>query len=136
MTTQKVAVDTNILVYYHDEQQTAKQRIAGIILDLCPIVSTQVVVEYINVLRRILPLSKEMLIDLCISVLSGCPVHPVELSTLQIAQRLIRNYNFQIFDSLIVASAMEAGCETLYSEDMQHNLYVESRLRIINPFVE
>ena len=44
-------------------------------------------------------------------------------------------YNFAWYDSLIIATALEAGCETLYSEDMQHGQEIEGRLRIINPFV-
>ncbi len=38
-------------------------------------------------------------------------------------------------DSLIVAAALDAGCDTLYSEDMQHSQVVEDRLRLVNPFV-
>jgi len=30
--------------------------------------------------------------------------------------------------------SIEAGCEILYSEDMQHNLLIEQKLRIVNPF--
>ncbi|MBX2966861.1 MAG: hypothetical protein KF845_11995 [Cyclobacteriaceae bacterium] len=44
-------------------------------------------------------------------------------------------YDFQYFDSVIVASVLEAGCDTLYSENMQHGLVVDNSLRIINPFV-
>jgi predicted nucleic acid-binding protein len=91
--------------------------------------------EYINVLKRLKQLPKDTLLDLCIPVIENCRICPVDTSTLRKAQQLVRHYNFQIFDSIIVASAIEAGCETLYSEDMQHNLRVEDRLRIINPFI-
>jgi len=49
---------------------------------------------------------------------------------LGIAER--RGYG--IFDALIVASALRAGCTVLWSEDMQHGAVVEKRLRIANPF--
>jgi predicted nucleic acid-binding protein len=62
-------------------------------------------------------------------------ITPVQVSTLKHAQKLIDRYDFQIFDAIIVASALEAGCEVLYSEDFQHNLLVENQLRILNPFV-
>jgi predicted nucleic acid-binding protein len=42
-------------------------------------------------------------------------------------------YRFSFYDSLIIAAALEAGCNTLYSEDLQHNQKVEW-LTIINPF--
>jgi predicted nucleic acid-binding protein len=40
-----------------------------------------------------------------------------------------------MFDGIVIAAALTAGCSTLYSEDMQHNLLIEERLRIINPFL-
>jgi predicted nucleic acid-binding protein len=54
---------------------------------------------------------------------------------LQRAKGLIDRYDFQLFDSIIVASALEAGCDILYSEDLQHGLTVEKQLKIINPFI-
>lgn len=41
-----------------------------------------------------------------------------------------------IYDSLIIATALEASCTTLYSEDMQHGQLIENKLLIINPFKE
>jgi predicted nucleic acid-binding protein len=35
---------------------------------------------------------------------------------------------------LIIAAALEAGCATLYSEDLQHGQVIDQRLTIINPF--
>ena len=61
-------------------------------------------------------------------------IAPLEHSTIVLAKNLIDKYDFQIFDSIIVASALEANCEILYSEDMQHNLTVNNQLKIINPF--
>ena len=36
---------------------------------------------------------------------------------------------------MIVASAMEHGCDTIWSEDMHNGLVIENRLRILNPFM-
>ncbi|MBL7906267.1 MAG: PIN domain-containing protein [Bacteroidales bacterium] len=44
-------------------------------------------------------------------------------------------YRYSFYDSLIIASALEAGCNSLYSEDMQHNQMIENTLRILNPFI-
>jgi predicted nucleic acid-binding protein len=66
--------------------------------------------------------------------LRGCPIQPVTVETLLLAQELIRRYKFQLMDSLIVASNLEAGCEILYTEDMHHDLLVNGQLRILNPF--
>jgi predicted nucleic acid-binding protein len=67
--------------------------------------------------------------------LEGCIIQPVRISTLHSAEHIVHNYDLQIFDSIIVASAIEAGCEILYSEDMQHNMEIERQLKIINPFI-
>jgi len=48
---------------------------------------------------------------------------------------LIQKYQFQMFDAIIVSSALLSDCEILYSEDMQHNLIVEKQLKIVNPFI-
>ena len=42
-------------------------------------------------------------------------------------------FDFSIYDGLIVASALEAGCGVLYTEDMQHGQKIEE-LVINNPF--
>ena len=56
-------------------------------------------------------------------------------TNLYLAKNLIDRYDFQIFDSIIVASALETDCSTLYSEDMHHNMVVHQQLKIINPFI-
>jgi predicted nucleic acid-binding protein len=129
------AIDTNIFLYLRDIDSPEKQKKANDLIDLSPVVSSQVVSEYLNVSKRLLKLSKEQILDICLSDLECCNIHPVTLSTLRLAQKLISTYDFQLFDSIIVASSLEAGCEILYSEDFQHNQLIENRLKIINPFV-
>jgi predicted nucleic acid-binding protein len=51
------------------------------------------------------------------------------------AVRLMGLYSLQFYDALIIATALEHGCHTLITEDMQHGLVVEGRLTINNPFV-
>jgi predicted nucleic acid-binding protein len=48
----KIALDTNILIYCHDTTNATKRNIALDKLDLCPVISTQVISEYINVLSH------------------------------------------------------------------------------------
>jgi predicted nucleic acid-binding protein len=45
-------------------------------------------------------------------------------------------YSLSYWDSVIVASALETGAATLFSEDMQNGLLVNGELRIVNPFAE
>ena len=50
------------------------------------------------------------------------------------ASQLRRRYSFSFWDSLIVAAALSAGVAVLYSEDLQHGLNIDNRLRVLNPF--
>lgn len=54
--------------------------------------------------------------------------------TLLLANDLVIKYDFQIFDSQIIASALEHNCDALYSEDLHHGLIINEQLTIINPF--
>ena len=57
-----------------------------------------------------------------------------EPQDLLLAASLRLEYRLSYWDSLIVAAALRADCDTLYSEDMQHGLFLHERLKIINPF--
>jgi len=46
----------------------------------------------------------------------------------------MKQYQFQLFDSIIIASSLESGCETFFTEDLHHGLLIEKQLRICNPF--
>ena len=69
------------------------------------------------------------------SLLELCKVVPVDKSTIREAIRLVRSYKLSHWDSLIVAAALLAGCEKLYSQDMQHGQIFEEQLKVINPFL-
>ena len=129
-----VAVDTNVLVYLHDNSDERKRSIAKNILAERPKIASQVISEYLNVTRRILALPKADIVIQCANLLNGCPITPISANTLISAATLIEKYGFQIFDAVIVAAALEADCTVLYSEDMQHGFKVES-LTILNPFI-
>ena len=131
----KFALDTNILIYSHDESAVDKQNIARDLIVQSPIVCTQVVSEYISVLKRILNIPKTMVINACLTNLKHCQIQAVDIATLQTAERLIQRYDFQLFDAIIVASALENRCQILYTEDMQHKMKIDRQLSIINPFL-
>jgi len=131
----KFALDTNILIYSHDENSVVKQNIARDLIVRSPVVCTQVLSEYISVLKRIMKIHKTMIINACMPNLKHCQIKAVDIATLQTAERLIHRYDFQLFDAIIVASALENGCQTLYSEDMQHKMVIDRKLSIINPFL-
>jgi len=131
----KCALDTNVLVYSHDDSALVKKNVARDLIVREPIVCTQVVSEYINVLLRVMKIQKKFIMNACMPNLKHCQMMPVDIETLQTAERLIQRYDFQVFDAIVVASALETGCNILYSEDMQHNMKIDRKLSIVNPFM-
>ncbi|MDR1610096.1 MAG: PIN domain-containing protein [Candidatus Symbiothrix sp.] len=130
-----IAVDTNILLYAHYADEPVKTKIALEIIDSMPLISSQVISEYMNVLKRQFKLSKEAVIEICIVNFNGSPFHSTTFETIKLAKTLIDKYDFQLFDSVVVASALESNCSILYSEDMQNGIIIEKQLKIINPFL-
>ena len=61
-------------------------------------------------------------------------VHPLTVEVQRGRTGARRAVRFSTFDAMIAASALQAGCDTLWSEDMQHGMRIEGRLRIIDPF--
>jgi predicted nucleic acid-binding protein len=86
-------------------------------------------------MRRNFKMQKQELMHLCSLWLEKCSIQPVVLSTLKLAQNLVSRYDFQIFDGIIIAAALEANCNIFYSEDMQHGQIIENTLKIVNPFL-
>jgi len=131
----KFALDTNVLIYSHDENANEKQNIARNLIVQSPFISAQVVSEYISVLKRIVKIPKGFIFNACLPVLKFCQIQAIDIATLQTAERLMLRYDFQIFDAIIIASALDSGCQILYSEDMQHKMKIDRQLTIINPFL-
>ena len=131
----KIAIDTNILVYLFDEYFIDKREIAGNLVDANPIISSQVVSEFLNVSKRLLKISKLDILKKCNESIRKCNIIPTNQIVLNHAEAIIVRYDLQLFDAIIVASALEAGCTILYTEDMHHGLILEGTLSIINPFV-
>lgn len=95
----------------------------------------QVVQEFLNVTTRKLrsQLSPAQASDYLQEVLAPlCAIDP-DMGIYQKALELQSRWQFSFYDSLIIAAAVAADCETLFSEDLQHNQRIES-LTIVNPF--
>jgi predicted nucleic acid-binding protein len=134
MIEKQIALDTNVLIYL-EGNDTVKRKIAESLLSLDPVIPSQVISEFINVTRRLRNIPKRQLIKEAADLFRYCSIAPIYHSTLVLAESMIQKYDFQLFDSLVVASAFEAGCDILYSEDMQHNIIVNKQIKIINPFL-
>lgn len=132
--TAKCFSDTNIVLYTIG-QDTRKAGIARTIVASRPLVSAQVVNEAINVCLRKLGFEREKAYAFADSVMRRVDVLPVDEATIRKSAELAIRYRLSNWDALILAAAILAGCETLYSEDMQNGQVFEGGLTVVNPFL-
>ena len=125
-------VDTNVVLYLLDDGPKADR--AEVILGQGPRISVQVLNESLVNCRRKAGLGWEEAAAFLEGVRALCPVEDLTVQTHDVGRALAERYGFSIYDAMIVASALVAGCTTLWSEDMQDGLLVEGQLRIVNPF--
>jgi uncharacterized protein (TIGR02145 family) len=131
MTNKRFALDTNILIYL-EGNDAAKRSISEDLLSFAPVIPSQVVTEFLNVTRRLRNISKLQAMNEAAALFTDCRIAPIQNSTIDLAIKLIQKYDFQLFDSLVVALALEADCEILYTEDMHHGLLVNKKLQMFN----
>jgi predicted nucleic acid-binding protein len=60
---------------------------------------------------------------------------PLTMAIHRDGMRIAERYQLQIYDSMLLAAAMSAGCSLFYSEDLADGLVIDERLIIRNPFV-
>jgi predicted nucleic acid-binding protein len=127
-------LDTNVLIYAVAKNDPRASK-AEALLASGGIVSVQSLNEFVSVARRKLGMSwkdvREFLDLICI--LCPNPV-PISLDTHGVALAIAEKYGYNIYDALIASSALEAGCKTLYSEDLQDGQIINRQLTIRNPF--
>ena len=63
-----------------------------------------------------------------------CPVEPLTVETHDRGIHVAERYKLSVYDSMIVAAALMAGCNTLYFEDMYDGLLIDDQVRVFNPF--
>jgi len=131
----KPFLDTNVVLYAFRQGDARSQR-AEMLLAAGGTLSVQVLNEFVNVARRKLNKRWEEVRRALGILRVFCPdPAPVTIETHDRAVQIAERYGYSIFDSLIVAAALERQCETLYSEDLQAGQVIESRLRVRNPFI-
>jgi predicted nucleic acid-binding protein len=130
----RVFFDTNVLIYAMALGDPRRDR-AQQLLAQGGTVSVQVLNEFAAVARKKtnMPWSEVQLALESVKVLCPNPL-PITIDTHKEALAIAEKYGYRIYDALIVASALEARCTILYSEDMQHGQIINGKLTIRNPF--
>jgi predicted nucleic acid-binding protein len=124
--------DSNVLLYLASGD-TAKADRAEAAVARGGSISVQVLNEVCNVARRKMRMSWGETHLLLATMRSLLTVHPLSIETHEKGLDLAERYGLSTFDAMIAASALNAGCDTLLSEDMQHGMALDE-LRIVNPF--
>lgn len=126
-------IDTNILVYLASGDVTKADRAEAVIRDGGAI-SVQVLNEFTHVARRKMRLSWSETQSFLALIRSLLTVRPISVGIHESGLALAERHGFSIWDAMVVASALDADCDVLWSEDMQDEMVIGNRLRIVNPF--
>ena len=128
-------VDTNILIYAFTTDEPDKRAKALHFLDNCqPVISTQVLKEFSNVLLKKGNVRYESLKGIIGEITEVVNMVNEEVGLIFASIDICERYKFSFYDSLIIATAIKAQCQTLLSEDLQDGQMIEGRLRVVNPF--
>lgn len=131
----KAFFDTNVVVYLlSDDPRRADQ--AEALLAQGGVVSVQVLNEFVSVAVRKLRLPWPDIREVLAAVRANCTVVPVTTEVHERALGLIERHSLSVYDALIVAAALDAGCTTLWTEDLQDGRCFDDRLTLRNPFRE
>ncbi|MER8404318.1 MULTISPECIES: PIN domain-containing protein [unclassified Mesorhizobium] len=125
--------DTNVLLHIASGDTAKADRAEAAIADGGAI-SVQVLNELTNVARRKMQMSWDDTHALLTTLRGLLTVHPLTLETHETGLRLAERYGLSTYDAMIASAAVHAGCDTLWSEDMQHAMALDEGLRIVNPF--
>ena len=133
-------VDTNILVYAHDssagqKRSQAKQLLEDIWARRTGCLSVQVLQEfYVTVTRKVeIPLAAEAAAQI-IADLSTWDVHAPNPNDVLDAIQIQKRFQLSFWDAMIIASAMNLGCQTLWTEDLNAGQVLDE-VTIVNPFL-
>ena len=126
-------VDTNVLLYLLSDD-TAKADRAEEVVAAGATVSVQVLNEFAAVALRKLRMNAAEVREALEPIIKICTIVPLTLSVHQRGLAVAGRYRLSLYDALIAAAALDAGCTTLYTEDLQDGQLLDGALRVKNPF--
>jgi len=132
----KAFFDTNVLIYAVTEGDPRSAR-AEELLASEGVLSVQILNEFVSVARRKMLMSWSDVTEALHAFRVLCPSPlPITIEIHEAALQIAEKHGYNIYDALVVAAALEAGCATLYSEDLHDGQTIDGRITIRNPFAE
>jgi predicted nucleic acid-binding protein len=132
------AVDTNVLIYAHDPRDPRKQAIATSLVGSLSdgALLWQVACEYLAASRKLEPYGyslQQAFQDVRDPRATWSTILP-SWDIMERSEALLQKYSLSCWDGLILAACIEAGVNSLYSEDFDAYPTLNG-LSIINPFL-
>jgi predicted nucleic acid-binding protein len=130
----KAFFDTNVLIYAV-AQDDPRSTQAEELLASGGVLSVQILNEFVSVARRKILMSWSDVAEALDAFRVLCPSPlPITVEMHEAALKIAEKHGYNIYDALVVAAALEAGCATLYSEDLHDGQTIDGQLTIRNPF--
>jgi predicted nucleic acid-binding protein len=126
-------LDSNVVIYLLSGEPYKADRAEALLRER-PTVSVQVLNEVTSVCLRKLRLPWAEVEAVVAAVKAHVSVVPLTLESHALAMELAQRHQLSFYDAHLVASALHAGAQTLFSEDLHHGLKIQG-LRIQNPFM-
>lgn len=126
--------DSNVLLYLI-ASDTGKADRSENLLAKGGVISVQVLNEFTNVALRKQGLAWSRIHGALAPIRYLCRIEPIGVETYDRATALCERYGYSVYDGMILAAALMAGCTTLYSEDLHHGQIIDERLTIENPYL-
>ena len=124
--------DTNILLYLLSSETAKADRAEALLAD-GGVISVQVLNEAASVMSRKLRMSWPEISEFLETIRRLCRVEPLTSRTHEHGIALSERHGFSVYDAMILASALLADCDVLWTEDLQHRQCIEDRLTVSNP---
>jgi predicted nucleic acid-binding protein len=136
LTNDKAFFDSNVLIYSYSDLFPDKQDKARKLINSYNdvFISTQVLNEFVSAFNKKLKAGWPDIMNSLDEITDNFTIFTNTPDTVKEACKIAQKYRFSFYDSLIIAAALETGCNILYSEDMHHGQVIEKSLKIINPF--
>jgi predicted nucleic acid-binding protein len=126
-------LDSNVILHLASGEH-AKADCAEELVAQGGTISIQVLNEVANVSRRKMKMSWPETRTFLITIRELLNVESITIGTHETGIDLAEQYGLSVYDGMIVAAALLANCDTLFSEDLQDGLLIRGRLRVVNPF--
>src|ERR1700739_5112317 len=131
----KAFFDTNVLLYALAEKDPRSAQ-AEELLSSGGVLSVQILNEFVSVARRKILMSWSDVTEALQAFRVLCPSPlPITMELHEAALKIAEKHGYNLYDALVVSAALEAGCTTLYSEDLHDGQTIDGQLIIRNPFV-